>query len=90
MAISQTTPCRFALACAAACAAFAAVVGPAAVEMGGRAVNPAAQPAQCTSGESKDSFSLACFPQTPPSTGGAPSEEQLTQDNPGFASPSRR
>jgi hypothetical protein len=89
MAISQTAPCRFALACAVA---FAAVVVPAAVEMGGRTVNPAAQPAQCTSGESKDSFSLACFPQAPPppSIGGAPSEEQLTQDNPGLASPSRR
>jgi hypothetical protein len=37
-----------------------------------------------------DAFSLACVPDIAPSTGGAPSEQQLTAENPGIASPSHR
>ncbi|HZA11124.1 hypothetical protein [Mycobacterium sp.] len=48
-----------------------------------------AQPAECTGGESMDAYSLACVPDVVPNTGGAPSEEQLTETNPGSASPSR-
>ncbi|MBV8928264.1 MAG: hypothetical protein JO152_03965 [Mycobacteriaceae bacterium] len=55
---------------------------------------PTAQPALladstsdgCTSGESLDAYSLACVPDIVPSIG-APSEQQLTDENPGIAAP---
>jgi hypothetical protein len=40
----------------------------------------------CTSGESIDAYSLVCVPDVVPSIG-APSEQQLTDENPGTASP---
>lgn len=44
--------------------------------------------ADCTSGESLDAYSLSCVPDIAPNTFGAPSEMQLTESNPGMASPS--
>jgi hypothetical protein len=45
-------------------------------------------PDGCTGGESMDAYSLACVPDIVPNVpSGAPSEMQLTQDNPGIASP---
>jgi hypothetical protein len=42
----------------------------------------------CTGGESMDAYSLACVPDIVPNVPtGAPGEMQLTQDNPGIASP---
>jgi hypothetical protein len=42
----------------------------------------------CTAGESMDAYSLACVPDIVPNVqSGAPSEMQVTQDNPGMASP---
>jgi hypothetical protein len=43
----------------------------------------------CTSGESVDAYSLSCVPDVVPNfIGGAPSEMQLTDQNPGIGSPS--
>ena len=41
----------------------------------------------CTGGESMDAYSLVCVPDIVPNYGGAPSEMQLTEDNPGIGSP---
>jgi hypothetical protein len=50
-----------------------------------------ADPAQCTGGDSMDAYSLSCVPDIAPnSIGGAPSEMQLTEENPGMESPSHR
>jgi hypothetical protein len=49
-----------------------------------------ADPAECTGGESMDAYSLACVPDVVPNSGGAPSEMQLTEENPGIESPSHR
>lgn len=46
-----------------------------------------ADPAQCTGGESMDAYSLACVPDIAPNTGGAPTEQQLTEDNQGYLAP---
>ncbi len=43
--------------------------------------------ADCTTGESLDAYSLSCVPDIAPNTGGAPGEMQLTESNPGIASP---
>ena len=45
-------------------------------------------PDGCTGGESMDAYSLACVPDLVPNfPSGAPSEQQLTEENPGMASP---
>jgi hypothetical protein len=83
----RRTPGRVLLAGAAA---VALLIAPAAA-FGAETLHPAAHvvadPAQCTGGDSVDAFSLACVPDIAPG-GGAPGEMQLTDTNPGIASPS--
>jgi hypothetical protein len=47
-----------------------------------------ADPAKCTSAQSTAAFSLACMPRIP-SGGGAPSEQTVTDTNPGTQSPTQ-
>jgi hypothetical protein len=74
--------------------ALAVVVAPAVAAIGGAAAYPSprvvADPAQCTGGESMDDYSLSCVPDVASDTGGAPSEMELTESNPGIESPEHR
>jgi hypothetical protein len=47
-----------------------------------------ADPAKCTSAQSRAAFSLACKPGMPPG-GGAPNEQTVTDTNPGTQSPTQ-
>jgi hypothetical protein len=51
-------------------------------------VRRVAGPADCTNEDVSDSYSLVCVPDIP-TTIGAPSEAELTDTNPGVASPAR-
>jgi hypothetical protein len=65
----------------------AAILSPAAVQQAPTTLADSSSDG-CTSGESVDAYSLACVPDiVPNSIGGAPSEMDLTEGNPGVASP---
>jgi hypothetical protein len=70
--------------------AVATLIAPAAAAFAGPIGYPAPRAVaqtECSGGESVDAYSLACVPDVAPGIG-APSEMQLTDTNPGIASPS--
>jgi hypothetical protein len=70
--------------------AIATLIGPAAAAFAGPTGYPSPRvvaQSECSGGESMDAYSLACVPDVAPGVG-APSEMQLTDTNPGIASPS--
>lgn len=85
MAVSRSAGLIGAAGFALAVAAAPVVALAAITSSPGRAL---ADDANCTSGESLDAYSLSCVPDIAPNSFGAPSEMQLTESNPGTASPS--
>lgn len=86
--------------------ALAIAVIPGVAAFAGTATNAVAQPTQCGDGEEMDTYNLECIPILAPggftapgglvatpndiAPGGAPSEQDLTDTNPGVLSPARR